>query len=596
MFDAAPAKAGLRWLATLFAAVSFAIAAPAAAQESELARIVQDYETFDRREDPITAGQEGDRAALGRLPEVTPAANARRAAALEQFRARLAAVRADDLSAEARLNRDYLARTVSERLEGIGFDRDRLTAVDHEGGPSSTLSYLADVTPVRDRADAEAWIARMGEAPRLYREIIANGRRGLQTGWVQPRPVVESGLAVLKAEASLAPDADPLLKPLRNLPASIPASEQSDLRRRALAVLTEQVLPARREYLAFVETEVLPRARPELGVGSLPQGERYYAYLARYHTTTALTPGQIHALGQDEVRRIRARMDQVMAETGFKGDFPAFLAFLRSDPQFYARTREDLLEKASEIAKRADYGLPRIFGTLPRLPYGVIPTPRELEANTTTGRYYPGSPKTGVAGGYLVNTGQLEQRPLYELPALTLHEAVPGHHLQIALAQELEGLPYFRRNAQATAFVEGWGLYAEHLGGEMGIYRTPYERFGQLSYEMWRACRLVADTGLHVMGWSREQARACFRDNSALSEKNIETELDRYIADPGQALAYKLGELRFKALRAKAEQRLGARFDVRRFHDAVLLKGPLPLEVLEAEVDRWLATEAARAQ
>jgi uncharacterized protein (DUF885 family) len=291
------------------------------------------------------------------------------------------------------------------------------------------------------------------------------------------------------------------------------------------------------------------------------------------------------------VKRIRTAMDGVMKETGFRGSFPQFLAFLRSDPQFYAQTREDLLEKASEIAKRADYQMPKLFGTLPRLPYGVIPTPREIEAQTTTARYYQGSPKLGVAGGYLVNTGNLPARPLYELPALTLHEAVPGHHHQIALAQELDAQPWFRRNASPTAFIEGWGLYAEHLGTEMGIYRTPYERFGQLSYEMWRACRLVADTGIHWLGWTKEQARACFTDNSALSAANIEAELNRYISDPGQALAYKIGELKYKELRARAEQRLGTRFDVRRFHDAVLLQGPLPLDLLEAEIDQWITAQ-----
>jgi uncharacterized protein (DUF885 family) len=289
-------------------------------------------------------------------------------------------------------------------------------------------------------------------------------------------------------------------------------------------------------------------------------------------------------------------MDTEMRAAGWTGDFAGFLNFLRTDPQFYATTREDLLEKASEIAKRADYGLPKLFGTLPRLPYGVVPTPREIEAQSTTGRYYLGSPKLGQAGAYLVNTGALRERPLYELPALTVHEAVPGHHLQIALSQELGELPYFRRNASVTAFTEGWGLYSEFLGVEMGIYRTPYERFGKLSYEMWRACRLVADTGIHWKGWTKEQARACFTENSALSAGNIEAELNRYIGWPGQALAYKIGELKLKELRARAEQRLGDRFDPRTFHDAVLLNGPLPLDVLEQRIDRWIGEQQRAAR
>jgi len=286
-------------------------------------------------------------------------------------------------------------------------------------------------------------------------------------------------------------------------------------------------------------------------------------------------------------------MQGVMAETGWKGYLPGFIAMLRKDPRFYATSRQQLLEKASEIAKRIDDKLPRYFATLPRLTYGVRPVPPEIEETYTTGRYFEGSPKLGVAGGYMVNTAHLDQRALYELPALTLHEAVPGHHIQIALAQELPGVPAFRRNADVTAFTEGWGLYSETLGGEMGIYRDPYERFGKLSYEAWRACRLVADTGIHWLGWSLDQARACFTENTALSPLNIEVELARYVSWPGQALAYKVGELKILALRKRAREALGPRFDIRRFHDAVLLAGPLPLDLLEIRVDAWIASERA---
>jgi uncharacterized protein (DUF885 family) len=281
----------------------------------------------------------------------------------------------------------------------------------------------------------------------------------------------------------------------------------------------------------------------------------------------------------------------VIAETGFSGDRAAFVAMLRKDPRFYATSRQDLLEKASEVAKRVDDKLPRYFATLPRLTFGVRPVPAEIEETYTSARYFEGSPKTGVAGGYMVNTSHLDQRPLYELPALTLHESAPGHHTQIALGQELEGVPSFRRNADVTAFTEGWGLYAEQLGVEMGIYRDPYEQFGRLSMEMWRACRLVADTGIHWKGWSLEQARACFTENTALSPLNIEVELARYVGWPGQALAYKVGELKILELRRKAERALGPRFDVRRFHDAVLLAGPLPLDLLEQRIDAWIAAQ-----
>ena len=327
---------------------------------------------------------------------------------------------------------------------------------------------------------------------------------------------------------------------------------------------------------------------------ALPDGERYYGWLARHYTTTSLTPDQIHALGVSEVARIRAEMDATIAQAGFKGSFADFLAFLRSDPRFYATSRQQLLEKASEIDKRIDDRLPAFFATLPRLTFGVRPVPAEIEEGYTTGRYWEGSPKQGIAGGYMVNTSHLDQRPLYELPALTLHESVPGHHLQIALAQERDDLPFFRRNADVTAFTEGWGLYAESLGEDMGIYRDPYERFGRLSYEMWRACRLVADTGLHWLGWTREQARACFTDNTALAPKNIEVELDRYVSWPGQALAYKIGEIRLQALRRRAQQALGPRFDIRRFHDEILQAGPLPLDLLETRVDAWIGAQKAK--
>jgi uncharacterized protein (DUF885 family) len=287
-------------------------------------------------------------------------------------------------------------------------------------------------------------------------------------------------------------------------------------------------------------------------------------------------------------------MDTEMRAAGWTGDFPSFLTFLRTDPQFYVTSREALLEKASEMAKRADDGLPALFGTLPRLPYGVRPVPREIEANYTTGRYNPGSIENGVAGGYMVNTSSLNQRGLYEMPALTLHEGVPGHHLQIALQQEAEDGPYFRRSVDVTAFVEGWGLYAEFLGEEMGFYADPYDKFGQLTYEMWRAVRLVVDTGIHHKRWTREQAIEFFKANAAKSELDIVNEIDRYISWPGQALAYKIGELRIKELRARATKALGPKFDIREFHDVVLGSGPIPLDVLEANVERWVrATSAA---
>jgi uncharacterized protein (DUF885 family) len=398
----------------------------------------------------------------------------------------------------------------------------------------------------------------------------------------------------MEPEAARTPATDPLLKPFAALPASIPAAGQATLRERAARAVAEGIMPARREWVRFLREDYLPKAPESLGLVHRPGGRELYAWLVRGFTTTELTPDQVHQIGVEEVARIRARMDAEMQAAGWTGDFASFLAFLRTDPQFYATTREQLLEKASEMAKRADDGLPALFGILPRTPYGVRPVPAEIEANYTTGRYFAGSMENGVAGGYMVNTSSLDQRPLYELPALTLHEAAPGHHIQIALQQEAEDGPYFRRSVDVTAFTEGWGLYAEFLGEEMDFYRTPYERFGRLSYEMWRACRLVSDTGIHWLGWDIEQARACFRDNSALAPLNIETELQRYIGWPGQATAYKIGEIRLREIRSRAERELGDRFDVRRFHDALLVDGPLPMALLDERMDRWIAEEKAR--
>jgi uncharacterized protein (DUF885 family) len=464
-----------------------------------------------------------------------------------------------------------------------------------DGGFYDTLTYAAATTPFRNSEDVRAWVARLEAAPAYYRANLENARRGVRTGFTQPRSTAETVLKLARDAAAAPVDADPLLQPLASLPTDIPAAEQAALRARARAAIADGIRPEQRAFVAFLEREYLPAARPRLAARGLPDGERYYRFLVRDHTTTDLTPDQIHEIGLSEVARIRSEMGKAMQEAGWTGDLQGFIAMLRKDPRFYATSREDLLEKASEIAKRLDDQLPGMFGTLPRLPYGVRPVPKELEAGYTTARYFQGSPQQGVAGGYMVNTYALDQRPLYELPALTAHEAVPGHHLQIALAQEAEGVPAFRRESYLfTAFVEGWGLYAERLGGEMGIYRTPYERFGQLSYEMWRACRLVADTGLHWKGWTLDQARACFRENTALSPLNIDVEVARYVSWPGQALAYKVGELKYVELRERARQALGARFNIRRFHDAVLLAGPLPLGVLETRVDAWIAAETAR--
>lgn len=580
-------------LATL-AALS-AVAAPALAGDAEIAafgKLADDFDSWLQQENPIGAGFEGDEAALARLPDASQEADARRLGELKAFKARVDAIPAEALGTEDGFDRDYLAATLDDALSLASFDEARMPFTN-DSGFYSLADYLGQATRIRSVADAEAWLSRLKALPLYYDQNIANARRGIETGWTQPKLVVGRVIDVAKRQAAVALADDPLLAPFANLPATLDAAAIAPIKAAAEKVIAEEIVPRRAAFATFLETEYLPKARPEIGISSIPGGKDYYIAVARHHTTTTMTPDAIHALGLSEVARIRALMEGVMKEAGFTGTFPEFLAFLRTDKQFYATSREQLLEKASEIAKRADDKLPGLFLTLPRLPYGVRPVPQDQEDGYTTGRYFPGSPDLGIAGGYMINTGKLDQRPLYELPALTLHEAVPGHHLQIALSQELKELRYFRRNGDFTAFVEGWGLYAEYLGEEMGMYRTPYETFGRLSYEMWRACRLVADTGIHWKGWDIEEARKCFTENTALSEHNIQTELERYISWPGQALAYKIGELKLKELRARATERLGAQFDVRRFHDAVLLAGPMPLAMLEARIDSWIADQQA---
>ena len=358
-----------------------------------------------------------------------------------------------------------------------------------------------------------------------------------------------------------------------------------------LSAIETSVIPAYTRLLSFLRAEYLPGARESIAMSALPDGEAWYAYNVAQMTTTDLTPREIHELGLREVERIRGEMEDVIAETGFEGSFEEFIDFLRTDPQFYFTDPEALLKTYRDIAKRADAASVRVIGTLPRLPYGVVRVPEYAEKSQTTAYYQPGSVEAGRPGQFFANTYDLDSRPQWEMEALTLHEAVPGHHLQIALQQELEDMAWFRRHGGYTAYIEGWGLYAESLGTEMGFYEDPYSKFGQLTYEMWRAVRLVVDTGMHSLGWSRQQAIDFFAANTGKAEHDIVVEIDRYIVWPGQALAYKIGELKIKELRARAEDRLGERFDVRAFHDVVLGSGALPLGILENQIDDWIAQQ-----
>jgi len=570
---------------SILLALGVAQASPA----SDLRALIGDYERFAREQDPIRAAQRGDTAAATRWSDDTPAAVDKRKRALTGFDARIKRLTRSKLSAADALERDVLADRVAVALEGIGYDEERMPFISGEGFFVNP-DYAAAFTSLRDENAAAAWLKRIEALPGYYETQIANMRRGIATKFTQPKLVVESALRTVRAQAALPAEESPLLKPFAALPETVSDDARRRLTARGLELVRTKVKPAQAALVRFLETEYLPAARPQLAARSLPDGERYYPYVVRRHTTTTQTPDEIHAIGLKEVARVRGEMDAVIAETGFKGSFAEFLAFLRSDAQFYPRDADDLMQKTSEVANRVNGVLPRWFGRLPRLTYAVVFIPEALE-NASAG-YWPGNPRDGIAGQVLLRRQDAARRTLYDLPAWLLHEGAPGHHTQIALAEEREGLPEYRRNDDVTAFVEGWALYAEHLGVEMDLYRTPYERFGQLSMEMWRACRLVVDTGLHWLGWTREQAVACLRDNSALAPASVEFEVDRYIGWPGQALAYKIGDAEIRRIRAEASARLGTCFDIRAFHDAVLAAGALPLSLLRTQMTSWIASQS----
>jgi uncharacterized protein (DUF885 family) len=560
----------------------------AQASDSSITKIIAAYENGPR---PVIG--EGGASALA-LPDVTPKAISAYEVRLKGIIAQLDALDPATLTSDDKLNADLLRYAIDEQLGVIRFDEARIP-FNSDGGFDVDLIYLSSGANLKSRADVAAWLTLLGEIPGYYQANIDNAKRGIATRFTMPEVTVRTVLTRAKAAAAAPVDEDDLVGAVARSTAPLTPEEKVVALAKARELVTTKVRPVQAQFVRFLEKDYLPHARKSIAVTTVSDGPAYYAWVVKRYTTTDLTPDAIFDLGQSEVTRIRSEMDGVMRETGFTGDFKAFLAYLRSDPQFYATSREDLLEKASEIAKRIDDQLPAHFATLPRLTYGVRPVPAAIEEAYTTGRYFPGDPDKGIAGGLMINTSHLDQRALYELPALELHEGVPGHHLQGALAQENKALPAFRRTSYYSAFGEGWALYAEKLGIEMGIYRTPYERFGRLSYEMWRACRLVADTGMHAKGWTLAQAKACFMDNSALSEHNIDTELQRYISWPGQALSYKVGEIEILRLRKKAETALGDCFDERRFHDAVLLQGALPLSVLAIQIDTWIVAEKASA-
>jgi uncharacterized protein (DUF885 family) len=529
----------------------------------------------------------GDPRGQDRLADLSQDGVQRRRQATRESLALLESIDRASLPESERVNYDLLRDTVQKQVNGLRFPQE-LLQMNQMGGPQQDLSSLLSMMPGATAAQLQNQIARMEALPAYVDQSIVLMRNGLEAAVTPPKITLRDVPQQIRNQLVDDASQSPLLKGFADIPATVDPLQAEALRQRAAEVYRKHVAPAYERLLEFTESEYLPGARDSIAARDLPDGAAWYQHNVAVRTTTDLTPPEIHDIGLREVRRIRSEMEAVIESTGFKGGFEEFLLFLRSDPQFFHTTPEALMREYRDIAKRADPELVRLFGILPRTPYGVIEVPDYAAPSQTTAYYQRGSMKAGRPGYFFANTYALETRPRWEMEALTLHEAVPGHHLQIAIQQELEGLPWFRQNPSDTAFVEGWGLYAESLGEEMGFYQDPYSRFGQLTYEMWRAIRLVVDTGMHYLGWSREQAIDFFKANAGKSEHDIVVEVDRYIVWPGQALAYKIGELKIKELRAYAEQALGDRFDIRAFHDQVLGKGAVPLSVLESNIKAWI--------
>ncbi len=497
------------------------------------------------------------------------------------------------LSSADRLTFDLLLHEGQSAVEQARFPSE-LLQVTALSGIQRDIPDVVSLMKVARAEDASAVLARLQSFPRLVRQVIALLDTGLARGITPPRITLHGVADAVGRQIVDDPALSSMVSPLTKLPATIPESERLQLRERGLAVVRDSVLPAWRQLHRYISDQYVPGARESIGLSELPNGEAWYAFAVRQYTTTDMSAAAIHELGLREVARIRSVMDSVMTQTGFKGTFAEFIQFLRTDPRFYFTDTASLLREYRDIAKRIDPGLIRLFGRLPRMPYGVIAVPAYSERNVTTAYYMPGSPEAARPGYFYANTYDLKARPKWEMEALTVHEAVPGHHLQIALAQELENVPEFRKHLGFTAFVEGWGLYSESLGHDLGLYSDPYSRFGALTYDMWRAVRLVIDTGLHSMGWSRQQAIDYFAANSSKPLHDITVEVDRYISWPGQALAYKIGQLKIRELREFATNELGDAFDVRAFHDEILGAGAVPLGILDARIREWVAREKQR--
>lgn len=568
---------------------SVAFAAPN--KDNQFYSLLDEIWQYELSVSPLLASRAGEQAYADKLPDISPQGLAAKQKQWLEYREALNAYSADNLS-----NEGYIALLMQRyRLDNYIDEyrfRAYLVPINSEYGFHASMASLPDLATFKNVADYQAYTSRLNQLRPYFEQQIKYMREGLAEGYTQPKVVLQGFEKAVAAYIVDTPQESEFFKPFTSFPEHISNAEQNALTEAGVEAIKTSVLPAYQAFYNFLVDEYIPGARETIAANLWPDGKAYYANRAKHYTTTDMTPEAIHSLGLSEVKRIRGEMQHIVEDVEFDGTINDFIQFLREDPQFYAKTAQELLKEAAFIAKKMDAKLPSLFEYLPRTPYGVAPVPDNIAPKYTTGRYIHPS-RDDKPGYYWVNTYALDKRPLYALPALTLHEAVPGHHLQVSLAAELEGLPMVRRNTYISAFGEGWGLYSEFLGIEAGIYEGPYDNFGRLSYEMWRACRLVVDTGMHTMGWTREQAVDFMMENTALSEHNVNTEIDRYISWPAQALSYKIGEIKIKALRKKAEAALGQHFDVRKFHRAVLENGSVPLFILEQHIDAFIAQQKA---
>ncbi len=564
----------------------------AAAGNPVLTKLFADEWERSLRESPENASSQGDTRFNDRWSDMSLKAIAASQAADKAALARLHKINRKTLTQADRLNYDTFEWQLKQAIARQQF-KEYLAPVGMSGGVQ-TLDGMAQLLPFKTEKDYRDWLARLAALPLLVDQNIVLMEEGVKAGVMPPAVVMQRVSKQIARQAGGAPDASAFYQPFLTMPEALSEQQKAALRKEAVQVIGDKVQPAYAKLGSFFDTVYLPKARATIGASALPNGKAYYDFLAAYFTTTSLSADAIHAIGLSEVARIRARMEEVMRESGFKGTLPEFFTFLRTDPRFFHKSGADLLIAYQAMSKRIDPELVKVFSVLPRLTYGVRAIPDNIAPDTTTAYYQLGSPDGKRAGFYYVNLFKPETRPTWEMMALSLHEAVPGHHFQFARGLELGELPMFRKTAYFVAYSEGWGLYAEQLGYDMDLYTSAYDKFGQLTYEMWRAVRLVVDTGMHSKGWSRQQAIDYFKANAPKTEQDIVNEIDRYIGWPGQALAYKIGQLKISELRKRASDALGPRFDLRAFNDEVVGTGSIPLGALELHIQEWIKREAAR--